>query len=205
MTVLHQSHDQLIIGADTRKIALLIVGGFILVSVALYFLLTSSSAFTPERIIPAALGIILFLSLFVGYYFYRVFGEIKYVFDKKTKLLTMLTISILGTKTDTMHLEHIEEVETRKMPTYAYNAHAGNAPDTYHTMHQRSFYRMIVLRFRNKEERNLVPNAAYFFLHPFSELTREIDDNLAQTIAKFLGVPLVAGKSYRSRLRKTSE
>ncbi|MBA3723457.1 MAG: hypothetical protein H0W89_01000 [Candidatus Levybacteria bacterium] len=190
MLVLHQSHDQLILGADTRNVALLMVGGFILISIAIYFLLTSSQAFTPERIIPAALGIILFLSLFVGYYFYRVFGEIKYVFDKKTKMLTMQNISILGTKTDAVHLDHIDGVETRKIPTYAYNAHAGNAHDTYHTMHQDSFYSTVVLHFKGKAEYNLVPNAAYFFLHPFSGVTREVDNTLAQTVAKFLNVPL---------------
>ena len=194
MIVLHQSHDQLIIGADTRNVALRMVGGFLLISIAIYFLLTSSQAFTPERIIPAALGIILFLSLFVGYYFYRVFGEIKYVFDKKTKLLTVQSANILGTKTEKIHLDHIDGVEIRKVPTYAYNAHAGNAHDTYHTLHQDSFYSTGVLHFKGKAEHNLVPNAAYFFLHPFAGETREIDNSLAQTVAKFLSVPLKVAK-----------
>ncbi len=106
----------------------------------------------------------------------------------------MQNVSILGTRTEKVHLDHIDGVETRKVPTYAYNAHAGNAHDTYHTLHQDNFYLTVVLHCKGKVEHNLVPNAAYFFLHPFAGVTREVDNTLAQTVAKFLNVPLKIAK-----------
>jgi hypothetical protein len=202
MIVLHRNHDQLIIGADTRKIALLLVGGFILVCFGIYFLLNNSSVLAPENILSVSIGLIGFLSLFVGYYFYHVFRTSQYTFDRKNSTFHIKITTILGQKNQTLPLDQIAKVEIHPAPVYD----SPSAPET--VMHDGILKRehtqthnMLVLSMKNKSEINVTPNAAYFFLHPFDALHAEVDNGLGEKIAEFLGVPLI---EVKKKIKKTA-
>jgi hypothetical protein len=199
MIVLHRNHDQLIIGADTRKIALLLVGGFILISVGIYALLSNSSVLAQENILPVALGLIGFLSLFVGYYFFRVFRTAQYFFDKKASTLQIKITGILGQKNQTVPLDHITKVEMHPTPVYDSVSESVVADGILKRQHAQ-IHNVIVLSLKNKSEINLTPNAGYFFLHPFEDLNAEINNGLGEKIAAFLGIPLVEVKSKTKKL-----
>lgn len=197
MVVLHHNQHQLIIGADTRKIALLMVGGFILLCLLLYSLITNIPALDQETMQPIAAITILFLSCFMAYYFYHVFGKSRYVFDKKTKKLNVHTTNILGVKTKSYPLRGIFKVETRQIATYAYGgALSAHAHDVSHSNSVSNYYKVVILHLLTGQEINLTPNAAYFFLHPFDALTIETDKGLGVMIAKFLGVRHVQSKRH---------
>jgi hypothetical protein len=166
------------------------VGGYILVSFGIYSLLQNSSVLDANAVLPVSIGLILFLSLFVSYYFYHVFGSIQYIFDKKDKTLSMQFSNIFGGKTKTYPLDHIRKVETRIVPTFSYAGSVdSHARSVYTKQSHHDYYSVVVLKIAGKEEINLTPNAAYFFLHPFDTLTNEIDKGLGVKIAEFLGVP----------------
>jgi hypothetical protein len=195
MIVLHRNHDQLVIGADTRKIALLMVGAFTLVCIGMYSLLQNSQILPRETVRPVSIGLISFLSLFVLYYVYHVFRQVHYTFDKRDQSLMIQTTSLLGSKQKTYALTDIKRIEMRQTPTYAYaTGIETHATDAF--MHTRygEYYNQVVLHLPHKKELPLSPNAAYFFLHPFSHLTEEIDNGLGKQIAEFLDIPLVEKK-----------
>ncbi len=202
MIVLHQNKEQLIIGADTRKTAVLTFVGFIILAWIVFSLLTYSPFFPKDRIVPVATGAVTIMCVCMAYYFYRVYGNIRYTFDKKTKILLIFSETLLGTKRQAIDLYHIQSIEERDTSTYAYHGHMSGAADEYHTTKNDNYYTTIVLHFSRKRELNLVPNAAYFFLHPFNHLTDEIDHGLGKVIADFLDVPLVKQQLKRSNLVK---
>ncbi len=193
MTILEHNKDILIIGADTRKTAITILLGFIMLGWIVFTLLTSSPFFMHERIIPVATGIIIIMSFCMAYYFYRVFGKLSYIFDRKNRTLTIITSTILGSKEQKYQLDHIQSIEERIIPTYAYHGHADLSSDAYHTAKNENYYTTVVLHLSRKEL-NLVPNAAYFFLHPFNHLTDAVDNGLGKTLANFLKIPFVKQK-----------
>lgn len=205
MIVLHRNHDQLIIGADTRKIALLTVGGYSLVCLGIYSLLSNGNILPPESIIPITLGLIAFLSIFVLYYFYHVFQNTIYDFDRVRGMLTITTITLFGNKANEYKLDQIKKVETRTTPTYAYTGHGTHTTDTYTQMKDLHEYNSIVLQVEGKKEVNLTPNAAYFFLHTFNHLTDEVDNGLGETIAEFLDIPFIKTRAAIAKTRNKNK
>lgn len=189
MVVLSQNHEQLIIGADTRKLALLMVGGYMLVCLGMYSLLNSGSVLSPQQVLPVTIGLFSFLSLFVGYFFYQVFQKTKYVFNKKAKKLQVQNSFLFGDKMQTYDLNQIKKVELRAIRNFAYSPYHGTQhSDAYLRFNEADAIPSVVLRFAGKKEIDLNPNAAYFILHPFTH-NDEVTNGLAEKIAKFLGVP----------------
>lgn len=189
MVVLSHNHEQLIIGADTRKLALLMVGGYILVCLGIYSLLSTSEILSPQTIVPVSIGLLCFLSLFVAYFFYQVFQNTKYIFNKKSKKLQVQNSFLFGDKMQTYDLDHLKKVELRAVKNFAYSpSHGTHHSDTYLRFNEADAIPNVVLRFNGKKEIDLNPNAAYFILHPFTH-NDEVTNGLAEKIAKFLGVP----------------